>query len=128
VNEQPVAEVEPINRRAISATNSAGDREKEHLMETTWRVVKVTATEGRTIAELVRVEWFKKNPALDPDKVYGPDEAPEEFIDAHPVDKGAEFIEAEGTLTLDISGEDDPEMWPGADVFLNVTVVDPVDA
>jgi hypothetical protein len=70
-------------------------------METTWRVVKVTATEGRTLAELVRVEWFKK---------------------------GADFIEAEGTLTLDISGDDDPEMWPGADVFLHVSVVDPVDA
>lgn len=92
-------------------------------MRKTWRVTKVTATKGATIAELVEVEWFKKNPAHvatmaeydDMVERLGQEETDrvlaeradqgfiEEFLEAEPGEEGASFVEVAGRLTLDIT-------------------------
>lgn len=112
-------------------------------MRTTWRVTKVTETEGSTVAELVRTSWFKKNPeyvALDAeyDALFAAEgeeacearflgvEWPEEFIDAEPGD--GKFIDAGDTMTLDISAEDAAELHPGDDVVLDLSVAVSVEA
>lgn len=117
-------------------------------MRTTWRVEKVTATEGQTLAALVKVQWFLKNPervAIDAeyDAFYAEHgeeateakylgiEWPEEFIDCEPDDEGAEFIESvDGTrrLTLDIT--DGLDLAPGDNVAVTFDAMDrePVDA
>lgn len=115
-------------------------------MKTTWRVTKRTETEGLAVVELVRVEWFKKNPAwLAMDARYDellaehdndteavdplinaefPDFI-DEFIDASPGEEGAQFTEASGHLTLDLSdgmldANDALDLRPGDDVIVDL--------
>ena len=112
-------------------------------MKTTWRVTRVTETEGKTEAQLVRVEWFKKNPAYvqmmaDYDALVesvGREEAdrridagpPEEWIeefldDVQPGEEGAEFIEAgHDSMTIDITNGLD--LHPGDNVFVTLDAV-----
>lgn len=90
-------------------------------MKTTWRVTKVTETEGAVTADLERVAWFKSNSAYD-----GVDDT-EEFIDAEPGEVGADYIDAAGKIVgFDIS--DGPELHAGDDVFVEITVAVSVDA
>lgn len=113
-------------------------------MDTNWRVVKVTATEGRAIAELVRVEWFKRNPAYDAfmaeaKRIANEDgeEAAvvwenaqptlEEFAEASPGEEGAEFIET-GNDRMSIDVYDELDLQPGDDVMVNLFHIERVDA
>lgn len=96
-------------------------------MDTTWIVRKVIATEGQTLAELERVEFFKRNPAYDAmmeevaavEAAEGQAAADErfagiyhdEFIDAEPDDPDADTVKIAGTLTIDIY--DGPAWKPG---------------
>jgi hypothetical protein len=117
-------------------------------IETTWRVTEVVEKPELLVAELVRTEWFKPNPAYgemmaeydslvetmgqeaadalvderDKDK-----EFIEQFLDARPGEEDARFIEATGKLTLDITDQD-IEMHAGDDVIVSVSVVETVDA
>jgi hypothetical protein len=92
-------------------------------MNTTWRVIKVTATEGQTLAELRQVEWWKKNPAWDDEST--PDDAlGDEFLDAEPGEQGAEFSENAGHMTIDITGG--WELSPGDNVNLTLSVAEVV--
>lgn len=96
-------------------------------MRTTWRVQKVTATEGRTVAELARVSWFKKNEDYDrimADESYDGD-LPDEFLDCEPGEPGAEFIDLGGeSLTIDVA--EGLVLKPGDNVAMVLDVLDPV--
>lgn len=104
-------------------------------MKTTWRVIRVTETEGQRIAELRQVSWFKRNPAYDEAlRAYdalvervGQEAADEqssyegpldEFIDSYAGDDGAEFIEETGTLTIDVT---ESSVHPGAAVDMRLS-------
>jgi len=117
-------------------------------MRSTWRVTKVTAVEGQTKAELVRVEWFKKNPAheemmaeyealvesigreaADEQIDNGPEQewVPEWLDDVQPGEEGAEFYEADvGSLTIDITNALD--LSPGDNVILTLDALERVPA
>lgn len=108
-------------------------------MRSTWRVKRVTATEDRVMAELVRVEWINKNPAYtammdeydDLMEAVGREEAdritaerddefvPEWLEDVQPDDEGADYIETDfDALTIDITGGLD--LAAGENVFLTL--------
>jgi hypothetical protein len=83
-------------------------------MRTTWRVKRVTETEGKTEAELIRVEWFKKNPAYTEGMALA-----DEWIDAEPGEADAEMVQpGHDALTMDIT--DGPPLHAGDNVFLIV--------
>ena len=94
-------------------------------MRTTWRVTKVTATEGMTLAELRQVEWWRKNPAWD-DEATPDDALGEEFLDAEPGEQGAGFSECSGVATIDIT--DGLLLQPGDNVHLTVAVAERIPA
>ena len=91
---------------------------------TTWRVQKVTATPGVTLAELIHVEWFKPNPEwqrLMDDETYDGD-MPDQFIDAEPGEDGAEAYEpSAGRLTLDVTHG--PDLKPNDNVTVTVALL-----
>lgn len=117
-------------------------------MRTTWRVTKITMTEGRTMAELDRVEWFKPNPefvarmaqydalvaefgeaeadrrsAAEPDaEVYY-----EETIEAEPGEPGAEWYQP-GAESMTIDIHDGLDLVPGDNVFMTLDAVERVPA
>lgn len=116
-------------------------------MKTTWRVKRVTATEGKTEAELVRVEWFKRNPEYDQmmadydalvetagkeeaDRITAeqPDVWIDEFLDdVQPDDDDAEFMEpGHDAMTIDITGGLD--LHPGDNVIITLDAVARVSA
>lgn len=116
-------------------------------MRTTWRVKRVTETEGKTVAELVRVEWFKKNPAYvemmdeyeDMVEKLGQEETDaillerdrewvEEWLeDVQPGEEGAEFSEP-GTDSLTIDVTDGLDLHPGDNVIVTLDALERVDA
>lgn len=96
-------------------------------MRTTWRCTKVTSTEGQTVAELVQVSWFKRNPEYDQLVDEVDVEMPDEFLDAEPGEPGADYIDAvDGTkpLTLDIT--DGLDLTPGDNVVVTIDALDRV--
>lgn len=115
-------------------------------MKTTWRVTKITETEGQKVAELRQVEWFKKNPAYtemmdaysdlveeigqeaaDAQTAAEPSDAwIEEYLDADPGDPDAQFIDAFGTLTVDIT--DGLDLHAGDDVELTLDALERVSS
>lgn len=91
---------------------------------TTWQVKKVTETPGRTVADLVRVEWFKRNPEYDrlmADDTYDGD-MPGEFIDAGPGEASSFCSDLDDYLSLDIT--DGPALHPGDDVYITIEAPD----
>jgi len=98
-------------------------------MKTTWIVEKITATPGRTVAELTRVEWYKRNPAYDEamaDETFD-SELPDEFLDAEPGAVGAESMQIEiGSMSLETT--DGLDLRPGDNVIVTVDAVDRVPA
>lgn len=98
-------------------------------MKTTWIVEKITATPGRTVAELVRVEWFKRNPTYDEvmaDETYDGD-VPDEFLPAEPGELGAESTQIDvGSMSLEIT--DGLALRPGDNVVVTVDAIDRVPA
>ncbi len=108
-------------------------------METTWRVKKVVATEERVSAELVRVEWFRKNPELErmmaeyknveqaeglaaADERFKDSPWVDEFLTAGPDDPEAEFVEhGDGALTIELP--DDFALAAGDDVRMTLEVL-----
>lgn len=106
-------------------------------MQTTWRVTKVEMTEGKTEARLVRVEWFKQNPAytelmdeyedlvrdmgqVEADLLVQERDKDQPFIDewlddVQPGDEGADFVDAGDSMTIDITGG--LELRPGDNVM-----------
>lgn len=113
-------------------------------MNTTWRVTKVTETEGSRIAELAQVEWFKKNPAhtammdeydalveelgqeaADAQVDAEPSDAwIEEYLTAEPGEEGADFIDAGSAMSLDIT--DGLDLHAGDNVRVNIDALDRV--
>lgn len=111
-------------------------------MQTTWRVQRVEMTEGKTVAQLVRVEWFAKNPAFDEmmerfkaieeaEGIAAADEqsmdwpeVPEWLDDVQPGDEGADFIDAGDSMTIDVT--DGLDLRPGDNVVVTLDAVERV--
>lgn len=137
-----------VSMAALEASENPYQHEGANVpMNTTWRVRKVIAIEGRTTAELVRVEWFKPNPAYlqmmaEYDALIesvGKEEAQritaeqddgewlDETLEAEPGEETAEYFEPGGeALTVDIT--DGLDLKPGDNVRMTLDAVERVPA
>jgi hypothetical protein len=115
-------------------------------MQTTWRVQRVEMTEGKTIAQLVRVEWFKENPAYtammdeydamveehgreETDRILAERDDPfiEQFLDdVQPGDEGADYLDAGDSMTIDVTNGLD--LRPGDNVVMTLDALERVAA
>jgi hypothetical protein len=90
---------------------------------TTWLVDKVTGDRNETTAELIQVDWYKPNPEharLLADDTYDGD-MPDEWLDAARGEDGADFVELDGRMTLDITPG--PNLRPDDNVVITLTLV-----
>jgi hypothetical protein len=96
----------------------------EKTMTSIWRVEQIVERAGYREAELMRIRWYKLNPAYTAavESSTPDNELPDEYLETQQDDPDAIQADAGGTMTVDIT--DGPELKPEDTVTIQLSKLD----